>query len=61
MSLNLRWLGIRLEIIGGMITFFACIFAVIQRGTISAGIAGLSISYALGVSWPLRNQTLIDY
>ena len=49
-----RWLGIHLEFIGNVIILFAALFAVIERNTdsgrIDAGLAGLSISYALQVS-----------
>lgn len=55
MSSPLRWLAIRLEFLGNMIILFAALFAVLQRnyphvfGTISPGVAGLSLTYALQV------------
>ncbi len=56
-----RWLGIRLEFVGNLIIFFAALFAVIQRNFrdelnlhISAGLVGLSISYALQVTQSLN-------
>lgn len=49
-----RWLGVRLEFIGSCIVFSAILLAVISRNldvkTLTAGIAGISITYALGVS-----------
>lgn len=45
-----RWLATRLEFIGNCVVFFAALFAVIERGSLSAGIVGLSISYSLRVS-----------
>lgn len=45
-----RWLAVRLETVGGLIIFFAALFAVMARETISPGLAGLSISYTLEVS-----------
>ncbi|XP_013781403.1 multidrug resistance-associated protein 1-like [Limulus polyphemus] len=45
-----RWLAIRLEFLGYCIVFFSALFAVLTKGTISPGIAGLSISYALTVT-----------
>ena len=44
-----RWLAVRLEFIGTLISFFAALFAVLSRDTISAGVAGLSISFSLNV------------
>ena len=56
LGLLYRWLAIRLEFIGNLIILFAALFAVIQRNygesihlPISAGLVGLSISYALQV------------
>ena len=56
-----RWLAIRLEFIGNLIILFAALFAVIQRIygesihlPISAGLVGLSISYALQVTQALN-------
>ncbi|KAG4074217.1 hypothetical protein HA402_015520 [Bradysia odoriphaga] len=45
-----RWLGVRLELIGGLVIFFAALFAVLSRDTISGGEVGLSISYALQIT-----------
>jgi len=42
-------LGFHLELLGAFIIFSAAIFAVLARGSISAGIVGLSITYALQV------------
>ncbi|XP_076041208.1 ATP-binding cassette sub-family C member 3-like [Oratosquilla oratoria] len=49
-----RWLGIRLEFIGNLVTFAAAIFAVFGRTSISPGIVGLSVSYALNVTMVLN-------
>jgi len=49
-----RWLSIRLECLGHLITFFACIFAILARDTLTAGLVGLSISYSLSVSGSLN-------
>ncbi|ORY45756.1 P-loop containing nucleoside triphosphate hydrolase protein [Rhizoclosmatium globosum] len=45
-----RWIQFRLEILGVFISFGAAIFAVVQRNSISAGSAGLSIGYALQIT-----------
>lgn len=56
-----RWLAIRLEFVGNLVIFFAALFAVIQRNyadvinlPITAGLVGLSISYALQVTTALN-------
>ena len=49
-----RWLALRLELIGNLVSVFAALFAVFARDTISAGLAGLSISYSLNVSQTLN-------
>lgn len=45
-----RWLAVRLEMLGAIIVFAACLFAVLARGDISPAIVGLSVSYALQIS-----------
>uniref|UniRef100_A0A7E4W8A1 ABC-type glutathione-S-conjugate transporter n=1 Tax=Panagrellus redivivus TaxID=6233 RepID=A0A7E4W8A1_PANRE len=48
-----RWLTIRLEFIGNLVVFFAAIFAVLSNhwGWLSsAGLVGLSVSYALNIT-----------
>ena len=47
---NFRWLGLWLENVGNLIVLFAGLFAVIEKDSISPGLAGLSVSYALQVS-----------
>ena len=39
----------RLEFIGAIVVFSAAMFAVIGRGSINAGLVGLSLTYALEV------------
>ncbi|GIY40685.1 multidrug resistance-associated protein 1 [Caerostris darwini] len=46
-----RWLSIRLEFLGYTIVFLSALFAVYLRDTLSPGIAGLSVSYALQADW----------
>ena len=53
-----RWLSIRVEILGNFIVFFAALFAFYSRDRLSAGVIGLSISYAMqmidGFGWTIR-------
>lgn len=46
---RLRWVGLRLEIVGSFVILFASLVAVFKKHQISAGVAGLSISYAISV------------
>ena len=45
-----RWLGLWSENVGNLIVLFAGLFAVMEKDSITPGLAGLSISYALEVS-----------
>ena len=53
-----RWLSIRVEVLGNLIVFFAAVFAFYSRDSLSAGVIGLSISYAMqmidGFGWTIR-------
>ncbi len=49
-----RWLGVRLEFLGTVVVSLASLFAALERNTISAGLAGLSITYALNLTGSLN-------
>jgi ATP-binding cassette, subfamily C (CFTR/MRP), member 1 len=49
-----RWLAIRLEAMGNLITICAALFAVLSRESISPGIAALSITYSLNITQTLN-------
>ncbi|XP_039751039.1 multidrug resistance-associated protein 1 isoform X3 [Pararge aegeria] len=49
-----RWLAVRLEMMGNLIIFFAALFCVLGRDTISPGLVGLSVSYALQITQTLN-------
>ncbi|XP_049715652.1 ATP-binding cassette sub-family C member 3 isoform X2 [Elephas maximus indicus] len=49
-----RWLGIRVEFVGTCVVLFAAFFAVTGRSSLSPGLVGLSVSYALQVTFALN-------
>ncbi|XP_067207174.1 multidrug resistance-associated protein 1 isoform X3 [Linepithema humile] len=49
-----RWLAVRLEMVGNLIIFFAALFAVLGKHTMSSGLVGLSVSYALQITQTLN-------
>ncbi|XP_011305034.1 multidrug resistance-associated protein 1 isoform X4 [Fopius arisanus] len=49
-----RWLAVRLEMVGNLIILFSALFAVVGRETLSAGLVGLSVSYALQITQTLN-------
>ncbi|XP_071113608.1 multidrug resistance-associated protein 1-like [Haliotis cracherodii] len=59
-----RWLGFRLELLGNVILLAASMFAVSSRDSLSGGIVGLSVSYALQITsnlnWLVRAVTDLE-
>ncbi|KAN0055186.1 hypothetical protein ACTA71_008283 [Dictyostelium dimigraforme] len=53
-----RWLGLRLDFLANLITFFACIFITIDKDSISAANVGLALSYALSLTGNLNYAAL---
>ncbi|KAH0629433.1 hypothetical protein JD844_011498 [Phrynosoma platyrhinos] len=51
-----RWLGIRVEFVGNCVVFFAALFAVLSKNNLSAGLVGLSVSYALQAPWIIEDK-----
>ncbi|XP_054162838.1 multidrug resistance-associated protein 1-like [Oppia nitens] len=49
------WLSIRLELLGYTIIFINALYAVIARRTLSPGVAGLTLSYAMTITRTLNN------
>ncbi|KAI9326765.1 P-loop containing nucleoside triphosphate hydrolase protein [Zopfochytrium polystomum] len=45
-----RWLGLRLELIGAVLIFCACVFGIVATKSISPALLGLALSYALQVT-----------
>ncbi|XKL66880.1 hypothetical protein PGB90_010300 [Kerria lacca] len=48
-----RWLSVRLGIIANVVIFFAALFAVLGKNTMTAGLVGLSVSYTLQITTSL--------
>ncbi|ORX82952.1 P-loop containing nucleoside triphosphate hydrolase protein [Basidiobolus meristosporus CBS 931.73] len=59
-----RWLGVRLETIANILTFFATVFAVLARGKVAPGQVGLVLSYSLQVTgvfnWCVRQAAEVE-
>lgn len=59
-----RWLSLRIDAVGSMVMLFAGIFVLLSIGTIDAGLAGLSLSYAISFSesalWIVRLYANIE-
>ncbi|KAI5710680.1 hypothetical protein M8J75_010653 [Diaphorina citri] len=49
-----RWLAVRLETVGNLITFSAALLAVLSKETLNAGLVGLSVSYAMQITQTLN-------
>ena len=49
------WLSIRLEFLGYSIIFVNALYAVLSRHTLSPGVAGLTLSYAMTITRTLNN------
>ena len=53
-----RWLALRVDWAGALVSFFAATFVIINIGHVDAGAAGLSLTYALGfnenILWLVR-------
>eukprot|EP00899_Mesostigma_viride_P009003 jgi/Mesvir1/18103/Mv09400-RA.1 len=63
-SASNRWLSLRLDSLGALVVFSAALYAVLLKGHISAGLAGLAISYSLlltnSLAWMARMGTDVE-
>uniref|UniRef100_A0A7S1T954 Probable ATP-dependent transporter ycf16 n=1 Tax=Compsopogon caeruleus TaxID=31354 RepID=A0A7S1T954_9RHOD len=59
-----RWLSVRLEMLGNIFVVIAAVSATLNRGTMTPGLAGISITYALQVTstlgWMIRAASNIE-
>lgn len=59
-----RWLSWRIDLVGSLVMLFAGIFVLLSIGVIDAGLAGLSLSYAISFSenalWIVRLYSNIE-
>ncbi len=49
-----RWMSMRLQLMGCFVVLFAALFSVVERNSLSPGIVGLSLTYALEISGVLN-------
>lgn len=49
-----RWLAVRLEFIGNFLVFFAALFVAVRKGQIDPSLAGLALTYAMGITQTLN-------
>ncbi|KAK5580209.1 hypothetical protein RB653_000222 [Dictyostelium firmibasis] len=52
-----QWLGLRLSVLGNLITLLSCIFITVDRSNIAIASVGLSISYTLSLTTNLNKAT----
>ncbi|EAL64035.1 ABC transporter C family protein [Dictyostelium discoideum AX4] len=52
-----QWLGLRLSVLGNLITLLSCIFITVDRSSIAIASVGLSISYTLSLTTNLNKAT----
>lgn len=59
-----RWLAFRIDLVGSLVMFFAGIFVLLSIDKIDAGLAGLSLSYAISFSesalWIVRLYSNVE-
>ena len=49
-----RWLALRLETVGNSIVFCSALFAVLSKDSLSPGLVGLSVTYAMSITHTLN-------
>eukprot|EP00042_Codosiga_hollandica_P057927 m.865823 g.865823 ORF g.865823 m.865823 type:complete len:1554 (-) comp59720_c0_seq9:185-4846(-) len=59
-----RWLALRLDFVGNLVSFVTAFFAIYQRDSLDPGLVGLALSYAMAVTktldWMVRHATVLE-
>ena len=62
--MSIRWLAVRLELLGNILTFLAAIFCIVAPDRVNPSEVGLIISYSLSVTqvlnWLVRNTSDLE-
>ncbi|AAS51156.2 ACL072Cp [Eremothecium gossypii ATCC 10895] len=59
-----RWLAFRVDLLGALVTFFSGLFIYLNIGKLDAGLAGISLTYAIsfteGALWFVRHYSNVE-
>eukprot|EP00042_Codosiga_hollandica_P057926 m.865714 g.865714 ORF g.865714 m.865714 type:complete len:309 (-) comp59720_c0_seq3:784-1710(-) len=55
-----RWLALRLDFVGNLVSFVTAFFAIYQRDSLDPGLVGLALSYAMAVTKVVSSGAFLD-